>query len=74
MPAAKVSISLERDLLDVVDRVRGDIPRSKFIVRRLVGALENESSAQGLTPFRSVWQKPSGKVVPNQRKLSKAEK
>jgi metal-responsive CopG/Arc/MetJ family transcriptional regulator len=74
MPAAKVSISLERGLLDAVDRVRGDVPRSKFIVKRLAGALLNESSAQGLTHFGSVSQKPSKKVVRNQLTQTKTEK
>ncbi len=44
MPAAKVSISLKPDLLMLVDELKGDIPRSRFIVRRLEDALKREGS------------------------------
>jgi hypothetical protein len=42
MKASKVSISLEPDLLSEIDRLKGDIPRSRFIVRRLRDALKKE--------------------------------
>jgi len=66
MPAAKISVSMGCDLLDMVDRVRGDVPRSVWIVRRLESALQKECNVQGLTRFVSVSQKPSKKVVRNQ--------
>jgi len=43
MPTTNISVTLEDMTLREVDRVRGDVPRSKFIQRKLEDALKKEA-------------------------------
>jgi hypothetical protein len=42
VPWMIVSINMQDDLLKDIDARRGDVPRSRFIVRRLEDALKSE--------------------------------
>jgi hypothetical protein len=37
---ASVGISIPTDILQAIDRRRGDVPRSRFLLRMLEGSLE----------------------------------
>jgi hypothetical protein len=41
-----VGVSLSEETLTAIDRVRGDVPRSRFIQRRLEDALKKEGKKQ----------------------------
>jgi len=38
----RVTLSLDEDLADVIDKTRGDISRSRFIERMLFGAVDEK--------------------------------
>jgi metal-responsive CopG/Arc/MetJ family transcriptional regulator len=40
MNSVPIGISLDRDLLETIDRARGDIPRSRFIARLVEKSLK----------------------------------
>jgi len=42
MPKRVVNLTLDSDLVDAIDKLRGDVPRSRFINRILREVLKSE--------------------------------